>query len=63
MKKVFRKKLVFSGNTAWGMYNFRGKLMRYFVEKGYMVSVLAPDDPVFSNKLRELGCNVIDIKI
>ena len=63
MKKVFRKKLVFSGNTAWGMYNFRGKLMRYFVEKGYNVSVLAPDDPVFSNKLRELGCNVIDIKI
>lgn len=55
--------LIFSGNTAWGMYNFRGKLMRHFVEEGYAVSVLAPEDSVYSCKLRELGCNVIDVKI
>lgn len=63
MEEKRNKKLIFSGNTAWGMYNFRGKLMRNFVEKGYSVSVIAPEDSVFSNKLRELGCNTIDIKI
>lgn len=57
------KHLVFSGNTAWGMYNFRGKLMRHFVEKGFKVTVTAPYDSTFSPKLENLGCNFVDINI
>ena len=53
--------IAFSGNTAWGMYNFRGTLLRHMVEQGYKVSVLAPYDEVYSPKLAELGCEVCDM--
>lgn len=53
--------IALSGNTAWGMYNFRGKLLRHMVEQGYRVSVLAPYDNVYSPKLAELGCEVCDM--
>lgn len=53
--------IAFSGNTAWGMYNFRGKLLRHLVEEGYRVSVLAPYDNVHSPKLVEMGCEVCDM--
>lgn len=53
--------IAFSGNNAWGMYNFRGKLLRHFVERGFRVSVLAPYHEVYSQKLRDLGCEVHDM--
>jgi len=55
-------RLVFSGNTAWGMYNFRGKLLKHYAD-GVRVTVIAPYDEVYSEKLRELGCEVVDIDI
>ena len=55
------KHIAFSGNTAWGMYNFRGKLLRHMVEEGYRVSVLAPYDDVYSPKLAALGCEMCDM--
>ena len=53
--------IAFSGNNAWGMYNFRGKLLRHFVESGFKVSVLAPYDEIYTKKLQELGCEVHDM--
>lgn len=53
--------IAFSGNNAWGMYNFRGKLLRHLVERGFRVSVLAPHHEVYSRKLRDLGCEVHDM--
>ena len=57
-----KKHLVFSGNTAWGMYNFRGKLLKHYADSA-RVTVIAPHDDVFSEKLRGLGCEVVDIDI
>lgn len=54
--------LVFSGNTAWGMYNFRSKLLKHYADIA-RVTVIAPHDDVYSGKLRELGCEVADIDI
>ncbi len=53
--------IAFSGNTAWGMYNFRGKLLRHMVERGFRISVLAPYDEVYTPKLVDLGCEVCDM--
>ena len=52
--------IALSSNTAWNLYNFRGNLIRYLINEGYRVSVLAPPD-VFSLRLAELGCTVIDL--
>lgn len=54
--------IVFSGNTAWGMYTFRGKMLNHYAKK-VKVTVIAPRDDVYSEKLKELGCNVVDIGI
>ena len=54
--------IVFSGNTAWGMYNFRGKLLKHYADRA-RVTVIVPHDDVYSEQLRELGCEVIDIDI
>lgn len=56
------KKLVCSGNTAWGMYNFRGKVLEHFA-KTWDVTVIVPHDDIFSKKIQDLGCEVIDIDI
>jgi len=58
-----KKHIIFSGNSAWGMYNFRGRLIRKFVEKSYKVTVLAPNDEVFVPKLKELSVSFIDTPI
>lgn len=38
------KHIVLVGNTACGMYNFRGGLVSFLIEHGYKVTVIAPDD-------------------
>lgn len=57
-----RKHLVFVANTAWSMYNFRIGLISYLVSLGHKVTVIAPIDRC-SNKLRNIGADVVDIKI
>ena len=37
-------RIVFAGNTAWGMYNFRGKLMKRLLTLGHEVIVIVPYD-------------------
>ena len=56
-------KLLFSGNTAWGMYNFRGVLLKHYVDLGYDVTVLAPYDEEYFNKLDAIGCKVACMKM
>lgn len=56
-------KLIFSGNTAWSMYNFRRQVFKHCINKGYDVYVIAPKDNVFDKKLIEIGCKFIPIKL
>ncbi len=57
-----KKTILFSGNTLWSMYNFRRVLMADFVQKGYNVVVVAPEDE-FKSKIEAIGCKFIPIKI
>ncbi|KRW52507.1 glycosyl transferase [Aeromonas allosaccharophila] len=56
------KKLVLVVNTAWCMFNFRHGLLSRLIHDGYQLTIIsAPDE--FSDKLREMGCEVIDVSI
>jgi glycosyltransferase involved in cell wall biosynthesis len=54
--------ILISANQAWNIYNFRRGLINHFLDAGNRVTVLAPPDAC-SDKLRELGCEVIDVQI
>lgn len=56
-------KLLFSGNTAWSMYNFRKNVLESFINKGVDVVVVAPNDNIYSKKLVSIGCKFISINI
>lgn len=60
---ITMKHIVLIGNTAWSMYNFRGNLMRFLVGKGYRVTVIAPNDNVFKDKILSTGAQFIDIEM
>lgn len=55
--------LLFSDNTAWGLFNFRRAIIRHFVEQGCRVSVCAPYHEDYFRKFRHMGCepHAIDI--
>lgn len=36
-------KILFCDNTLWGLVNFRGCVIRHFVQKGYDVTLVAPE--------------------
>ncbi|MCE9951440.1 glycosyltransferase family 4 protein [Aeromonas allosaccharophila] len=56
------KKLALVVNTAWCMFNFRHGLLSRLIDDGYQLSIIsAPDE--FSDKLRDMGCEVIDVSI
>ena len=56
------KKLVLVVNTAWCMFNFRHGLLSRLIHDGYQLTIIsAPDE--FSDKLRDMGCEVIDVSI
>lgn len=38
------KKILFSDNTLWGLVNFRGAVIRYLLDSGYEVVLVAPQD-------------------
>ncbi|MDR2886906.1 MAG: glycosyltransferase family 4 protein [Bacteroidales bacterium] len=58
-----KKHIILAGNTAWGMYNFRERVIQALVDNGYKVTVLAPHDDVFTPKLVALSVNFIDTPI
>lgn len=57
------KCILFSDNTAWGLYNFRRAVMLHFIKHGYDVSVCVPYDPVYTGKLEAMGCKVHPIQM
>lgn len=57
------KHIVLVGNTAWGMYNFRKDLIQFLIGEGYRITVVAPFDKDYSDKIRNLGCVFISISI
>lgn len=58
---IQRRTLLFVGNTAWSMYNFRLEVLKFF-SRDYNVIVLAPDDAWGAKLLRE-GITYIPIVI
>lgn len=36
-------KILFCDNTLWGLVNFRGKVIRHFLQNGYAVTLIAPE--------------------
>lgn len=55
-------KLVLVANTSWSMFNFRRGIIRRLLGEGYLVTIIAPVDE-FSEKLREMGCDVVGLKM
>ncbi len=55
--------IVFSGNNAWGMHNFRSRVLSHFVARGFRVTVLAPYDAEWFPRLEALGCEVVDLPV
>ena len=56
-----QKTLLFVGNTAWSMYNFRLEVLQFFSRR-YNVVVLAPED-AWGKKLLEKGITYVPIII
>lgn len=56
-------KIIFIGNTAWSMYNFRSSLFCYFINKGYDVIVISPYDSKYQQELTSIGCFCYSINI
>lgn len=56
-------KIVFIGNTAWSMYNFRSPIFCKLIEEGYKVIVVSPKDEVYQPLLEDLGCVCFTIDI
>ena len=60
---TIQKHIVLVGNTSWGMYNFRKDLMQFLIGEGYRITVVAPFDKDYSDKIRNLGCAFISVNI
>lgn len=54
------KLIAFVSNSAWSVYNFRLDVIRYLMENGFQVMVLAPDDE-YSAYLQQSGCRFIPL--
>lgn len=57
-----KNKILFVANTAWSMFNFRLGLLCHLLKCGYKLTIISPPDS-FSEKLKALGCEVIDLSI
>src|SRR5689334_12062529 len=54
------KLIAFVSNSAWSVYNFRLDVIRYLLDHGFNVLVLAPDDE-FSKYLLQAGCQFVPL--
>nr|MCY2673872.1 hypothetical protein [Bacteroides fragilis] len=57
------KKILFMGNTAWSMYNFRRVVFSDLISLGYIIYIVAPLDVKFQKELEKLGCKFISLDI
>lgn len=58
-----KKKILFIGNTAWSMFNFRRGLFRELVGLGYQLFVVAPYDKTYFEKLEDIGCSCLSVNL
>lgn len=59
---VYPHKLIaFVSNSAWSVYNFRLDVIRFLIDHGFHVLVMAPDD-AYSCCLQQNGCRFIPIE-
>jgi UDP-N-acetylglucosamine:LPS N-acetylglucosamine transferase len=49
-------------NTAWNAYNFRKGLIRHFLDAGFKVVIIAPEDHYVS-ELERWGAGFVDIQL
>lgn len=56
-------KLLFIGNTAWSMYNFRLPIFQYFLNKKYEVIVVSPFDSIYVPLLQSSRCKYYPVDI
>lgn len=57
---IKNKKIILVANTAWSMFNFRHGVLRQLLNDDHQLTVIVPPDD-FSDKLRSMGCTVIDL--
>ncbi|WP_051560133.1 glycosyltransferase family 4 protein [Marinobacterium jannaschii] len=55
-------RILISSNTAWYIWNFRLGFIKEALKRNAEIFVLAPQDE-YADKLKVIGCNVLDIKI
>lgn len=56
-------KLIFIGNTAWSMYNFRRPIFEHFLAQNNEVIIASPSDKTYQQQLHSLGCKCYSISI
>ena len=56
------KKILFTSNVSWAMIKFRFNLLRYLIEQGHKVYIVAPYDD-FVSELEKIGCICINIHL
>ena len=54
--------IAFIANTSWSMYNFRIEVLRFFISRGFKVSVIAPFDS-YTSKLLAEGVDYIPVSL
>ena len=54
--------IVISSNSSWNIYNFRFNLIKALINKGYKITIVAPNDS-YSKKIINLGCELISIHL
>ena len=62
MKRNKALHIAFVANTSWSMYNFRIEVLRFFISRGFKVSVIAPFDS-FTSKLLAEGVDYIPVSL
>jgi glycosyltransferase involved in cell wall biosynthesis len=55
-------KIVLVANTSWNVYNFRKKLILSFLEKGFEVICVAPED-IFTKEIQDLPVTYLPIRL
>lgn len=56
------RKLVLAANSSWYIFNFHKPLLSSLLERGYSITIVTPIDE-YSEKLHNLGCNIVAVKI
>jgi len=52
---VGTRTIAFVSNNCWSLINFRKELLQYFLDQGYRVLAIAPDDE-YASGIRSMGC-------